>query len=92
MKETLYVYTSLLHCRTSFTQLTLQLDNNIYPTRPAQPRCGCTLVYSSASQPVCRGTQVCHESSRSVPWPNVGSENFSMRSFNEVFNCHWKRL
>ena len=47
--------------------------------------------YSSASQPVCRGTQVCRESGRGVPRPNVGNKKFSMRSVDEVFNyCHRK--
>jgi len=47
-------------------------------------------VYSRhASRPaavhVCRGTQVYayRESDRSVPWPNVGNQKFSMRSFND---------
>jgi len=31
------------------------------------------ITYCSASQPVCRGTQVCRESGRSVPRPNVGN-------------------
>ena len=28
------------------------------------------------------------ESGRGVPSPNVGNQMFSMRSFNEVYNCH----
>jgi len=36
--------------------------------------------------------QVCRESDRGVPRPNVGNRNFSMRSINEVLNCRRKRL
>src|SRR6218665_3227801 len=42
-------------------------------------------LYLSASQPVCRG-------GRSEPRPNVGKQKFSMRCFNEIFNCHCKHL
>ena len=45
-------------------------------------------AYDSDSQPVCRGTQVCRQSGRSVPRPNVRNQKFTMKSFNEVFDCH----
>src|SRR6218665_2400607 len=53
-------------------------------------RCLSVRLQSSASQPVCRGTKVCRESGRSVRgrMPEIKS----LRSLNEVFNCHLKRL
>jgi len=40
----------------------------------------------------CFPTCVPRHTSRGVPQMNVGNQKFSMRSVNEVFNCHRKRL
>ena len=47
--------------------------------------------YISASQPVCRGTQVCRESGRGVPRQNVGNQSFNEK-FQWNFHSHWKLL